>query len=388
MEPAGLIVIGAGQSGLATAALAHRHGFARPRVLEATDQVGGAWPRYYDSLTLFSPARYSSLPGMRFPGDPDRYPPRDEVVDYLRDYARRIPADIRTSTGVTSVTRRDGTWLVSSEDGRQFTARAIVAATGDHTSPYVPDVPGRDEFAGQDLHAADYHRPEPLAGRRVVVVGGGNSAVQIAAELGVVADTTLATRRPIGWTAQRPLGRDVHWWFEHTRFDTAPLRRLLGKLPVSVLDDGHYRTALEEYGVDRREMFTRLTQDGVLWADGTKETIDAVVWATGYRVAFPYLAGSGALDADGLPRHRGGIATGVPALGFVGMEFQRSFSSKTLRGVGRDAAHVLSRLVRKGGAPPAAVTADRRSAADPRGPGARPPRAHGVQASAIDRLFS
>ncbi|WP_323138867.1 hypothetical protein [Streptomyces mirabilis] len=193
------------------------------------------------------------------------------------------------------------------------------------------------------LHAADYRSPGAFAGQRVVVVGGGNSAIQIAAELGEVADTTLATRRPIGWTPQRPLGRDLHWWLKHTRLDVAPIRRLLLKAPVSVLDDGHYRTALQKHGVDRREMFTRLAPDGVVWADGTKETVDAVVLATGYRLTFPYLTGSGVLDADGRPLHRGGIAT-VPGLGFVGMEFQRSSSSKTLRGVGRDATHVLKGL--------------------------------------------
>ena len=344
MEHSDLIVIGAGQSGLATAALAPRHGFTSTLLLEAADQAGGAWPRYYDSLTLFSPARYSSLPGMPFPGDPDRYPTRDEVVDYLRDYARRLPSGIRTSTHVSSVSHHDGAWVVSADDGRQFTARAIVAATGDYTSPHVPDVPRRGEFTGQELHAADYRNPELFAGRRVLVVGGGNSAIQIAAELGAVADTTLATRRPIGWTAQRPLGRDVHWWFKHTRFDIAPIRRLLVKVPVSVLDDGHYRAALGEHGVDRREMFARVTADGVLWADGTKEAVDAIIWATGYRPAFPYLTGTGVLDPAGVPRHRGGISTTAPSLGFVGMEFQRSFSSKTLRGACRDAGHVLARL--------------------------------------------
>lgn len=342
---ADLIVIGAGQSGLATAALAPRHGFARILVLEAADQVGGSWPRYYDSLTLFSPARCSSLPGMRFPGDGDRYPTRDEVVDYLRAYARRLDADIRTSTTVTSVLPRDGAWVVRADDGGEFTAGAVVAATGSFRSPYTPDAPGHEQFAGHSLHAADYRSPEPFTGRRVVVVGGGNSAVQIAAELGAVAETTLASRRPIGWVKQRPLGRDVHWWFKRTGFDIAPLSRLLGKVPVSVLDDGRYRTALDAHGVERREMFTRLTQDGVVWADGTKEAVDVIVWATGYRLAYPYLDGSGALDADGRPRHHGGLAS-VAGFGFVGIEFQRSFSSNTLRGVGRDAAHVLSRLSR------------------------------------------
>ncbi|SCK50487.1 putative flavoprotein involved in K+ transport [Streptomyces sp. ScaeMP-e48] len=344
MEHADLIVIGAGQSGLATAALAPRHGFARVLVLESAREPGGAWPRYYDSLTLFSPARYSALPGIRFPGDPDRYPRRDDVVGYLRAYAERLPASIRTSTTVASVTRQDGVWRVRSKDGREFTAAAVVAATGDFGTPFLPDIPGRSEFGGRVLHAADYRSPHVFAGQRVIVVGGGNSAIQIAAELGPLAGTTLATRRPVAWTPQRPLGRDLHWWLKHTRLDTAPIRRLLAKVPVSVIDDGTYRAALDRHGVDRRAMFSRFTTDGVLWTDGSKEDVDAVVFATGYRPVFGYLTGSGALDAAGVPVHRGGVSTTVKGLGFVGMEFQRSFSSKTLRGVGRDAAWLLHRL--------------------------------------------
>ncbi|MFB8026836.1 MULTISPECIES: flavin-containing monooxygenase [unclassified Streptomyces] len=344
MEHADLIIIGAGQSGLATAALAPRHGFTRVLVLEAAKEPGGSWPRYYDSLTLFSPARYSSLPGMRLPGDPDRYPRRDEVVDYLRDYARRLPADIRTSTTVASVRHQDGAWSVLADDGREFTAGAVIAATGDYGTPFTPVVPGRADFGGQVLHAADYRSPDAFAGQRVVVVGGGNSAIQIAAELGTLADTTLASRRPIDWAPQHPLGRDLHWWLKHTRLDIAPIRRLLAKVPVSVIDDGSYRTALERYSVDRRDMFSRLTTDGVFWADGAKEAVDVVVFATGYRLSFPYLSGSGALDETGTPRHRDGVSAAAPGLGFVGMEFQRSFSSKTLRGVGRDADYLLEGL--------------------------------------------
>ncbi|MFP8905458.1 flavin-containing monooxygenase [Streptomyces atacamensis] len=344
MEDADLIVIGAGQSGLATAALAPRRGFARTLVLEAADRAGGAWPRYYDSLTLFSPARYSALPGADFPGDPDRYPSRDEVVAYLRAYARRLPARIHTSTTVVSAVREQGAWAVRAGDGRRFTARAVVAATGDYGNPRMPDLPGRAEYGGRVLHAADYRNPGGFAGRRIVVVGGGNSAVQIAAELGAVADVTLATRRPIGWTPQRRLGKDLHWWLKHTGLDAAPVGRLLHRVPVPVLDDGRHRALLQERGVDRREMFTRLTPEGVVWADGTEEAVDTVLAATGYRPAFPYLTGTGALDTGGRPLHRGGVATTAPGLGFVGLEFQRCFSSKTLRGAGRDAARVLSRL--------------------------------------------
>lgn len=346
MEHSDLIIIGGGQSGLATAALARRYGFGRPLLLEAADELTGSWPDYYDSLTLFSPARYSALPGLPFPGDPDRYPTRDEVVDYLRRYAAGLDADVRTRTRVTSVRREGGAWIVTAEDGTSRSARAVIAATGNYATPNAPALPGQDGFTGRVLHAAEYRSPEPFAGQRVVVVGGGNSAVQIAAELGAVADTSLATRRPLGWMPQTMLGRDLHWWLKHTRLDVTPIRRWLEKVPVSVLDDGHYRAALDRHNVDRRSMFVRLAPDGVVWDDGTKERVDAVLLATGYQLAFPYLNGTGALDRAGQPLHRGGVASGAPGLGFVGIEFQRSFSSKTLRGVGRDAGYVLARLSR------------------------------------------
>ncbi|MCQ4207548.1 flavin-containing monooxygenase [Streptomyces longispororuber] len=344
MEHSDLIIIGAGQAGLATAALARRYGFGRPLLLEAAGEPAGSWPHYYDSLTLFSPARYSALPGLPLPGDPDRYPTRDEVVDYLRQYAVRLYADVRTRTRVTSVRREGGAWIVNAEDGASWSARTVIAATGNYATPHAPLLAGQDAFTGRVLHAAEYRSPESFAGHRVVVVGGGNSAVQIAAELGAVADTSLATRRPLGWMPQTTLGRDLHWWLKHTRLDIAPIRRWLEKLPVSVLDDGRYRAALDRHGVDQRSMFVRYEADGVVWDDGTKERVDAVLLATGYHLAFPYLEGTGALDRSGQPMHRGGVASGVPGLGFVGMEFQRSFSSKTLRGVGRDAGHVLGRL--------------------------------------------
>ncbi|MEV7882670.1 NAD(P)-binding domain-containing protein [Streptomyces microflavus] len=162
-------------------------------VLVSAREPGGAWARYYDSLKLFSPALYSALPGMRFSGAPDRYPRRDDVADYLRAYAERLPASIRTSTTVASVTRQESVRRVRAEDGREFTAAAAVAPTGDFGTPFLPDTPGRSEFGGRVLHAADYRNPHVFAGQRVIVVGGGNSAIQIAAEFGPFADTTLAT---------------------------------------------------------------------------------------------------------------------------------------------------------------------------------------------------
>ncbi|MFG3549756.1 flavin-containing monooxygenase [Streptomyces sp. NPDC047725] len=353
MEHVDVAVIGGGQSGLAAAhTLLHRG--LRPVVLEASDRAAGSWPHYYDSLTLFSPARYSSLPGMPFPGaDRDRYPHRDEVVAYLTAYADRLDAEIRTGRRVSAVRRCGDGFAVALEGGGRLSARAVVAASGTFGCPHRPALPGLEEYAGQVLHAADYRGPAPFTGRRVVVVGAGNSAVQIAAELAGTARVTLATRGPVKFSAQRILGRDLHFWLARTHLDTAPLGRFLSRPPAQpVLDDGRYRAALAAGRPERRPVFIGADGTGLVWPGGEREEVDAIVLATGYRPDLPYLARlDGALDAAGNPWHREGIATGVPGLAFVGLEWQRSPSSNSLRGVGRDAEritrHLAARLARR-----------------------------------------
>lgn len=341
MQHTDLIVVGAGQAGLATAATARAAGM-EAIVLEAGDTAGGSWRRYYDSLRLFSPARYSELPGRPFGGDRDRYPTRDEVVAYLAAYADESGADIRYGHRAQAVAA-DGGELIVTADDTELAAPRLIAATGSFGKPHRPDLPGLDGFTGQALHAADYRSPADIAGRRVVVIGGGNSAVQIAVELAGTASVTLATRSPLRWFLQRPLGRDLHWWLTRTGLDTAPVGRWLDR-SQPVLDDGRYRAAIRNGAPDHRPLFDRVEGGEVVWTDGSRETVDTLLFATGYRPDLDYLADTGALDSDGQPLHRGGVSTTVPGLGYVGLELQRAFASATVRGVGRDARHVLARL--------------------------------------------
>ncbi|WP_246148760.1 flavin-containing monooxygenase [Nonomuraea turkmeniaca] len=345
-----VVVIGGGQSGLAAARTLLDAGLT-PVLLEATDQATGSWPRYYDSLTLFSPARYSSLPGMAFPGDPHRYPHRDEVVDYLTRYSRdlaRRGVEIRTGARVVSV-EPDGQageegFTVRLANGTALNAPGVIAATGSFDNPHLPRFEGQAGFAGEILHAATYINPELYAGKRIVVVGAGNSAVQIAYELAEIATVTLATREPIRFLNQRPLGKDVHFWFSVTGFDRLPARLVSAPPTGPVLDEGVYRQALLNGRVDRRPMFTRLDGDAVVWAAGHRERVDVVLPATGYRPHLDYLHGLGALDDSGHPRHDRGLSTTHPGLGFLGLEWQRNPASNSLRGVGRDARYLVGKL--------------------------------------------
>ncbi len=344
MEHADIAIVGAGQAGLATAYAARRAGLA-PVVLEAGDEPGGSWPRYYDSLVLFSPARYSELPGRPLGGDPERYPTRDELVNYLRAYARELDADIRTRQRVTHVKpQAGGGFAVLTGSGLEVAAGLVVSAAGGFGAPRRPALPGLPAFAGDVIHTSEYRDPGGYAGQRVVVVGGGDSAVQIAAELAGVARVSIATRSPLRFLPQRPLGRDLHWWLVHTGLDTAPFGPRILAARTAAVDDGRHRAALATGNPDARPLFTHLDGHDAVWHDGEREHVDTVSLATGYRPEVRFLQDTAALGPDGEPLQRRGISTTVPGLGYVGLEFQRSFASATVRGVGRDAGFVVERL--------------------------------------------
>lgn len=339
-----LVIIGAGQSGL-TAARAARDAGLTPLVLEAGPRASGSWPNYYDSLRVFSPARFSGISGHRpIEADPDDYPGRDVIADYLEGFSASLDVEVRTGTRVTDVETAVHGYAVHTATGDTIEAAGVVAASGSYGAPHLPPWPGQDGFTGNVLHVADYRNPEPYAGQRVIVVGGGNSAVQVGHELAQVATVTLATRQPINMVDQRRDGRDLHH-FLAAGFDHLPVEWFAPFVTGGlVIDIGGYRKAFEAGLLDRRPLFTEFDTHGVVWSDGTREQVDTVLLATGYRPDLGYLAGLGALDETGAPRHNGGISTTCPGLAYVGLEFQRSFASNTLRGAGADAEHIVAPL--------------------------------------------
>lgn len=344
--PLDLVVVGGGQSGLAVSWYARRAGLDHV-VLDASPEPGGAWPRTWEQLRLFSPAEHSSLPGWPMPVPPggrDAYPGRDHVVDYLRRYEQRYSLPVRRPVRVVGLERSaQGLWLVRT-DGEPVLARHVVSATGTWTAPFVPHVPGAAAFPGRQLHTVGFVRAEDHAGTRVLVVGGGNSGAQIAAELLHVTTTLWATKEPARFLPDDVDGRAL---FARA---TARANALAAGRPdpggVASLGDvvatAAVRDARDRLGLRALPGFTGFEAADAVWSDGTRRTVDTVVWATGFRPALGHLRG---LHLGHPPATDGTRSTGASGLWFVGYGDWTGPASATLLGVGRTARDTVDAIV-------------------------------------------
>ncbi|MEV7116140.1 ArsO family NAD(P)H-dependent flavin-containing monooxygenase [Streptomyces anulatus] len=341
-----VVVIGGGQAGLAAGYHLRRRGLDFV-VLDAHASPGGAWQHAWDSLHLFSPAAYSSLPGRVMPGQPgETYPDARHVVDYLTDYEQRYDLPVVRPVRVESV-HPDGDRLRIETGTGIWRARAVISATGSWGRPFLPTVPGRTEFAGAQLHTVGYRRPADLAGQKVVVVGGGNSGAQIAADLVYATDLTWVTQRPARFLADSVDGRAL--------FDHATARRRA--LDEGLTDTGGVaslgdivvvppvREARDAGLLKTQPMFRRLTPTGVEWADGTRAEADTIIWCTGFRPALSHLAPLGLRGPLGHIPTTGTQAIGEPRLHLLGYGDWTGPASATLIGVGRPARDAATAIV-------------------------------------------
>lgn len=349
-RPLDVVVIGGGQAGLAAGYHLRRLGLDFV-VLDAQGTPGGAWQHTWDSLHLFSPAAFSSLPGRLMPPQPgETYPDAAHVVDYLAEYEQRYELPIVRPVRVEAV-NRDEKFLLVEADADTWQARAIISATGTWWRPFIPAVPGRAEFRGAQLHTVEYRRPADFAGTKVVVVGGGNSGAQIAADLAYESDLTWATPREPRYLADDIDGRAL---FDHAtarrrdldegRTDTGGVASLGDIVAVPPV-----REARDAGLLKAQPMFTRLTATGVEWADGTTAEADVIVWSTGFRPALSHLAPLGLRGPRGHIPTAGTQAFGEPRLHLLGYGDWTGPASATLIGVGRparEAARQIAGLLR------------------------------------------
>ena len=343
------VIVGGGQAGLAVGYhLARRD---RPFViLDADQRTGDAWRRRWDSLRLFTPARYSGLSGLPFPAPAWSFPTRDQVAGYLEAYAARFELPVRHGVRVDRLARAGGRFLVAAGD-RRWEASQVVVASGAYQRPRVPAFAAELDQGIVQLDTTSYRNPSQLRDGGVLVVGAGNSGAEIAHEVSRTHPTWLSGP-DTGHIPVRPGSRwdrlltPPFWWFASRvlTVDTAVGRKVRPKALHTPAPLERVRPKeLAAAGVERVPR-TVGSRDGLpLLEDGRVMEAANLIWCTGSRPDFSWVD-LPVFDEDGLPRHERGVVASQPGLYFVGLWFLNGFTSSLLGGVGRDADRIAAHI--------------------------------------------
>src|SRR5829696_5130318 len=341
-----VLIIGGGQAGLAMGFHLKDTPF-RYRIVERHPRVGDSWRNRYASLVLFTPRSYSALPGLAVPGDPEGYPTKDEMADYLEAYAERFELPVAPGTGIGRLERVDGGFRATTEAGEPIDCRAVVLATGAFQRPAIPPISNELSEEVTQLAPEDYRTPGQLAGGRVLVVGDGATGRQIALELSDNHGVLLAVGRPRRVSPDRILGRSVFWWMDRLGVLRASRESRIGRY-LRKADPfpgkGLELERLRERGVEVVGRVTQAEGKKVSFADGKAAEVDAVVWATGYRDDADWVAIPEVKDDHGNFLHYRGVSP-LPNLCFVGRSWQWTRGSALFAGVGEDAAYLTEHIV-------------------------------------------
>jgi putative flavoprotein involved in K+ transport len=344
-----VVVVGGGQAGLAVGYFLAQNDrdFV---ILEAAEEPAATWRGRWDSLKLFTSARYDALPGMPFPGEPHRYPTRDEVANYLTDYAGRFEIPVELNSRVRSVRSQNGGYLVELED-RTYEAEQVVIATGPFQEPFVPAIAEGLGHEVVQMHSMDYRSPRAIPEGRVLIVGGGNTGYQIAEELSVSHEVHISIGSRQKPLPQRIFGRDLFWYLDKTGLirktkDTRIGRRLQANEDTLI---GSSPRSLRRRGVEFHDRAVNTAGSTVTFSDDTTIDVRTVIWATGFRLDHSWVEVP-VFDEAGRVMHDRGV-TESPGLYFIGLPWQHTRGSALLGFVKGDAEYLARQIATKPGSP-------------------------------------
>jgi putative flavoprotein involved in K+ transport len=349
------VIIGAGQAGLSTAYQLTRRGH-ECLVVDASERVGDNWRQQWDTLRLYTPAKYDGLPGMKFPKDPWEYPQKDEVGDFLETYARTFALPVRMRTRVESLEERPEGGYLLDLGGESMTCDNVVVATGSFgRAPSVPDFAGELDASIRQLHSSEYRRPSQLQDGKVLVVGASHSGMDIAYEVALTHETVLSGRDcgdipvRLGTRQARLMLPVIVFVFRHVLTRRTPMgRKEMDEVRFHGGPALRVKAAdLEERGVVRSTERVAGVENGLpVLADGTVVEARNVVWCTGFRQAFDWIR-LPILADNGWPIEYRGVVDGAPGLFFCGLSFQFGFGSMIFAGIERDSEYVARKVIER-----------------------------------------
>ena len=336
-----VLVVGGGQAGLSAGYYLSR-AHVPFVILDAERRVGDVWRRRWDTLELFTTARYSELPGLTFPGNPERFPGKDDVADYLEHYARTFELPVCTDSRAASLERADGGYRVTTASGTHE-AEYVIVATGAYQRPNIPPIAEQLGREVTQLHSADYRNPEQLPDGPVLVVGAANSGAQIAEDLAATHRVYLSHGSRLPHLPRRVLGKSLHWWGDHLGLIAAPLDSWRGRTQRGELLVGAgLRRRAQRHGIELLGRTVDAEGTTARFEDGRTLEVDSVVWATGFRPNYSWID-LPIFDERGAPRHTRGVSES-PGLYFLGMYHQYSRGSALIGFIRHDAAYVVERI--------------------------------------------
>lgn len=341
-----LVIIGGGQSALACAYFLRRAELDY-LILDDQENCGGSWPQTWESLTLFSPSQFSSLPGFMMPASAGAYPSRDEAVAYLCAYEQRYGFPIRRKVRVIKVELQDGVFQIHTADGDQLNAKAVISATGTWQKPLIPEIPGRKSFQGIQIHSVEYQNAEIFRGKKVLIVGEGNTGAQLLAEVSKVATTFWATHKQPEFLPDDVDGR-VLFDLATAKYEAekqgkpfdASQYHLGNIVMIPTVKEARDRDVFKSKG-----RISSIEEAAVVWENGDREEIDAILWCTGFGFATDHLSGLVPTDSRGRISTEDTRCKEVPGLWLVGYGGWTGFASATLIGVGRSARQTVKEVV-------------------------------------------
>jgi putative flavoprotein involved in K+ transport len=353
MKHVDVLIVGGGQAGLATA---YYLGLTNQSflIVEKNKRIGDNWRKRYDSLVLFATRRYSHIPGLKLSGDQAGYPDKDELADYLENYAIQFKFPLALGCTINHVVKNGDNYIAqyTDENGilQQVTSRALVIATGGFEKPNVLPC---SQYLNNDvvqLTTENYRRPSQLPAGRVLVVGDGATGRQVAKEINKTHPVTLATGSKRAVKPQQILGKDYFWWLDKLGLLKVSKNSWLGRYMRSKQPfPGRNLTLpqLKQVGISIQDKVVSALGNSIRFANGNQAQVNSIVWAVGYHCDYSWLKIEGIIDAKGELIEQRGVSKVVTGLYCIGKPWQWSRGSATLTGVGDDAKYIVENMTQQ-----------------------------------------
>lgn len=336
-----VVIIGAGQAGLVMGYYLKQAGISCI-LLESNLRIGDSWRNRYESLVLFTPRCYSSLPGLKMNGLPEGFPTKDEMANYLESYKETFDLPVKLNISIKKIYKNNNTFELVTNKGI-ITSKQVVVATGAFQKPFIPPVIIEKGKETLHIHSSDYISPSQISKSSVLVVGGGNSGAQIAVELAGERGVDLATSQPFKFLPLRILGKSIFKWFELVGLLYGGIDKQRGtwfRKQSDPIFGFELKKLISEGEIKIKERVIQVKGSEVTFQNKEKNEYETIIWATGFIPSYNFIKIDGAISSKGSPIQKRGISP-IKGLFFIGLPWQYQRGSALICGVGRDAQYLV-----------------------------------------------